>query len=266
MTILGKIKMLPLENKSVLVTRPKWQAGRLAADLSAIGGKVIRAPMIDIRPIDDIDLSLIYRALEKSELVIFLSVNAVQYGLVNFPELIQCLKEKKLFAIGSSTARSLGRLDLKPICYPENDNTSEGLLGLAEMNARLIRSKGVVVFRGVGGRRKLDIVLDRRGASVINIECYRRVESTLSLREVFNFHGTVLPDLVISTSGSIINSFVEKIKIEDLPALYDVPMVVVSRRLEQAAKQIGFRGEIISAENSTNEAILKAIENWVRGR
>jgi len=258
--------MLPLENKSVLVTRPEGQASGLVAALSAIGGKVIRAPMIDIRPIDGIDPSFICQAVEKSELVVFLSVNAVQYGLINVPALIQFLREKRIFAIGSSTARSLGRLDLKSICYPENDNTSEGLLGLTEMSAGLIRSKGVVVFRGVGGRRKLDMVLERRGASVINIECYRRIKSSLSLREVFNFHDTVLPDLVISTSASIIDSFVEKIKVEDLPALYDVPMVVVSRRLEKAAKRAGFSGEIISADNSTNEAILNAIKNWVRGR
>ena len=258
--------MLPLENKSVLVTRPKDQAGSLATDLAAIGGTVIRAPMIDICPVDGLDFSIIHRALAKSELVIFLSVNAVHYGLVNCPELIQYLKEKKIFAIGSSTACSLGQLDLKSICYPENDNTSEGLLGLAEMTERSVNSKGVVIFRGEGGRRKLDMVLSQRGATVTNVECYRRVRNTLSLREVFDFHGTVLPDLVISTSGSIINNLVEKIKIEDLPALYDVPMVVVSRRLERAAKQIGFRGEIISAENSTNNAILQAIKIWLKGR
>ena len=118
-----------LSNKSILVTRPAEHAEHLLSAFFASGGRVIRAPMIELQRYNGLKVKSITRTLLSSDAAIFLSVNAVKYSLIGFPKLIPIIARKKIFAVGESTATKLQSLGLNPI-FPEQRATSEGLLEL----------------------------------------------------------------------------------------------------------------------------------------
>ena len=225
---------------------------------------MVTAPMIEICENSRLDSRSVADILCGSDIIIFLSVNAVEYGLMPFPQRIKLIRGKKIFAIGQTTALKLMKLELDPVFYPKNSASTEGLLLLEGMSCKSLESKKVVVFKGVGGRRKLNYIMGKRGAIVSNILCYRRVASKLSLRSIFRESNIELPDLTISTSAAIVKNLAEKIKAEELDDLYNVPMIVISRRVKRIALSLGFMNELILADGATDRAILDATKNWIR--
>ena len=152
-------------------------------------------------------------------------------------------------------------LGLNPI-FPEQRATSEGLLELEEMNTLRIKSKTVSILKGVGGRRKLKSVLEKRGASVAHINCYRRVPSGVKIKNALRESGVKSPDVIISTSSTIVKILAEKIEWENLRRLYDTPMVVPSSRVARTARGLGFRGQLIVSNGAASAAIIEAVESW----
>ena len=255
--------MKPFWNKSILVTRPVHRAEELVLAILAFGGKAIGAPMMKILRNEELLPEIITKTLISSDVVIFLSVHAVKYGLIGPPDLIPGITRKKVFAVGESTATKLRLLGLNPI-FPERKGTSEGLLELEDLDSQKIKSKKVTVLKGIGGRRKLKAVLERRGASVTNINCYKRTTTNVLIKEALTTNNIELPDVMVSTSSAIVKILGGKIESECLQSLYEVPMVVPSSRVAQTARELGFTGELIVANGATTNAIINAVEGWVR--
>ena len=69
---------------------------------------------------------------------------------------------------------------------------------------------------------------------------------------------------MVSTSSAIVKILGGKIESECLQSLYEVPMVVPSSRVAQTARELGFTGELIVANGATTNAIINAVEGWVR--
>ena len=254
--------MKPFLNKSILVTRPVQRAEELILAILAFGGKVIGAPMMEIQKNEELLPEIIANTLRSSEVVIFLSINAIEYSLIKFPDLIPFMAQKKVFAIGESTATKLQSLGLDSF-FPKNKATSEGLLELEGLNPQKINLKNVAVLKGVGGRRKLKAVLEKRGASVANINCYKRITTNVSIKKALRASSTEVPDVIISTSSAIVKILGSKIESEYLQGLYEVPMVVPSSRVAQTARGLGFTGELIVSKGATTDAIINAVEGWV---
>ena len=254
--------MKPFLNKSILVTRPVQRAEELILAILAFGGKVIGAPMMEIQKNEELVPEIIASTLRSSEVVIFLSINAIEYSLIKFPDLIPFMAQKKVFAIGESTATKLQSLGLDSF-FPKDKATSEGLLELEGLNPQKINLKNVAVLKGVGGRRKLKAVLEKRGASVANINCYKRITTNVSIKKALRASSTEVPDVIVSTSSAIVKILGSKIESEYLQGLYEVPMVVPSSRVAQTARGLGFTGELIVSKGATTDAIINAVEGWV---
>src|SRR5210317_2228042 len=71
----------PLHGVGVLVTRPRTQATELVDAIEAQGGTAYCLPVIDIAPLDELDVRAAAKALDKPDFVIFVSRNAVEYGI-----------------------------------------------------------------------------------------------------------------------------------------------------------------------------------------
>jgi len=254
--------MKPFWNKSILVTRPVHRAEELVLAILAFGGKAIGAPMMKILRNEELLPEIIAKTLISSDVVIFLSVHAVEHGLIGSPDLILGITQKKIFAVGESTAAKLRLLGLNPI-FPEKKATSEGLLELEDLDSQKIKSKKVAVLKGIGGRRKLKSVLERRGASVANVNCYKRTATNVLIKDALTTNNIELPDLIVSTSSTIVKILGGKIESECLQSLYEVPMVVPSSRVAQTARELNFTGELIVANGATTNAIINAVEGWV---
>jgi uroporphyrinogen-III synthase len=162
----------PLRGARIVVTRPARQAAGLVQQIAALGGKPIVFPAIIILPPEDRSaLERSQRDLAQYDFAVFVSANAVEYGVGDArswpPNLVA-------LAPGPGTAGALAAVGVGNLRIPETTMDSEGLLALPELAAP--KAKRVVIYRGGGGRDLLGETLARRGAHVDYVDCYRRAK------------------------------------------------------------------------------------------
>lgn len=164
-----------LSGRHVVITRPLGQAGKLQTLVAERGGEAVLFPLIAISALQDysaFDASI--ADLAQYDWVIFISSNAVQYGMPRVLKAMDGLPEKLQFAaIGPVTAAELGRFGVRQVLTPQDRFDSEALLALPQMQA--VQGKKCMIVRGIGGREVLAKTLTARGATVAFAECYQRV-------------------------------------------------------------------------------------------
>jgi len=166
-----------LGGDGVLVTRPAHLAAELAEAVTAAGGRVIAFPVIDIVPEDPAAIAGTLARLAPADIVIFISRNAVQYGLDTL-----CNGKAAIAAIGPATRDALDRAGRRVDIEPAGGFTSEDLLtepALADVAGQRIR-----IIRGKGGRALLADTLQGRGAIVDYLDVYRRAPHRFSREEL----------------------------------------------------------------------------------
>lgn len=154
-----------LAGVGVLVTRPEHQATELIRAVTAHGGTAIALPVIEVVPRDANTVAELARTLREPDISIFVSANAVQYGLAH-------AGSAKIAVVGPATAAAVnakGRsIDIRsPAGYD-----SEHLLAMPELQA--VSNKVVRIIRGNGGRELLADGLRQRGAIVEYLAVYDR--------------------------------------------------------------------------------------------
>ena len=159
----------------ILITRPARQAAGFARQVAAIGGTPLIFPAIVILPPDDrTALDRAQRELARYDFAVFVSANAVEYG-VGDPR----HGPRVLIAFAPGTGhrqRARGASASATCAMPTTTMDSEGLLALPEFAA--VAGKRVLIFRGGGGRELLGETLAARGAIVD----YGRLLSPLTAR------------------------------------------------------------------------------------
>src|SRR5437773_6669832 len=160
----------PLGGRGILVTRPARQAGGIARRIAAMGGTPVIFPAIVILPpADSAPLARAQASLPNYDYAIFVSANAVEYGV---PDPAQWPARLVAVAPGPGTAEALAAVGIAGARIPATTYDSEGMLALPELAD--VRGKRVVIFRGEGGREELGATLSARGAEVDYVACYRR--------------------------------------------------------------------------------------------
>jgi uroporphyrinogen-III synthase len=155
----------PLEGVGVLVTRPRSQASELVTAIEAAGGSAFCFPVLDIVAIDESVVSAKADALASPDVVIFVSRNAVEYGL-------QYSQGGQLAAIGPSTAAAIAAAGRIVDIQPSAGYDSEHLL--AEPVFSDVAGKHIRIIRGGAGRELLAEELVARGAHVDYLSVYER--------------------------------------------------------------------------------------------
>jgi uroporphyrinogen-III synthase len=163
----------PLQGARIVITRPARQSAGLAQQIAALGGKPVMFPAIVILPpADRSALKRAQRDLAKYDYAVFVSANAVEYGVGDpawWPAHLVAL------APGPGTASALAAVGVGQVRVPATTMDSEGLLTLPELAD--VAGKRIVIYRGSGGtgtRELLGETLSERGAQVDYVECYRR--------------------------------------------------------------------------------------------
>jgi uroporphyrinogen-III synthase len=163
----------PLQGARIVITRPARQSAGLAQQISALGGKPMMFPAIVILPpADRSALERAQRDLAQYDYAVFVSANAVEYGVgdpASWPAHLVAL------APGPGTASALAAVGIGQVRIPATTMDSEGLLAVPELAD--VAGKRIVIYRGggeTGGRELLGETLSERGAQVYYVECYRR--------------------------------------------------------------------------------------------
>lgn len=238
----------PLTDQRILVTRPQAQSANLIGLIEQAGGNPISFPVISIKALPRDDWSSLL--LDHAHWLIFVSRNAVECFLAGWQQGLPA--QLKLAAVGDGTASAMREAGLPVDCQPVTSNGSEGLLQMPAMQT--MQDKQVVIIRGVGGRELLADTLTERGASISYVEVYRRA---LAQHEHTACINAMHADKVICTSVTGLDNLC-RILAGFRAELLCKPLVVVSERIRDHARSLGFRWVEVSADAS-DTAVLQTL-------
>jgi uroporphyrinogen III methyltransferase / synthase len=201
---------LPLQHRTIVVTRAAAQAQRFTQLLESAGARVLEAPAIVIAPPSSWEpLDAALDALDTFTWVIFTSVNGVAMVDRRLPArglTWSALAGKRVAAIGPATADALAEHGVRPDLVPR-EYRAEGLVEL--LRGVVTPADRVLLPRAAQTRDVLVVELRRLGADVTEVPAYttRRADAgTARLREALAA-GAI--DAVTFTSSSTARNFAE---------------------------------------------------------
>ena len=251
-----------LKSVRVLVTRPRDQAEHLAHLIEQQGGEAIRFPVIEIAEPKDIQaLHAVIDRLDRFDLAIFISPNAVNRAM----NLILARRgvwprNVRIACVGRGSARELEHFGAGNVIVPASRFDSEALLALPELQQ--VTGNRIVIFRGEGGRELLGDTLKARGADVEYAECYRRTRPHADVTPLLGRWTRGEIDIVCLTSVDGLRNLFDMLGPAGQPRLTRTPVIVVSARMAEVCRELGFKTEPLVAAQASDEAVLEAIKTW----
>lgn len=232
----------PLAGRTVVVTRAKAQASRLADRFRALGAAVIEAPAIRIEPVDA-ELP----ELAGFDLLCLTSPNAVE-RLFDLVRDARALAGLRVAVVGPGTAAALRAHGVEPDVVPERF-VGEGLLeALADVDVRR-----ALIAGARGARDVLPDGLRARGAEVDVVTTYETVAAPLD----DDVRAAALgADYATFASGSAARHFLEAVG-GSLPN--DGPRIVsIGPQTSEALRGFGVEPHV-EAEVHTPDGLVDAL-------
>ncbi len=244
-----------LKGYGVLVTRPEHQAGELAAAIEEAGGEAIRFPVIDIEPQNSADVNRCLEALPTADITIFISTNAVIYGLPYADG-----DETAIAAIGPSTKTAIESAGRQVDIFPAQGFDSEQLL--TEAGLQDVAGKNIRIIRGDGGRELLAETLRERGATVDYLPVYRRLTRVYSPNLLTGLEhrwrdGQI--NCVIAMSVDSLDKLLEVLPAGCHQLLDKTPLVTPSTRVLQTASDRIPEATVSLADSPKTDDMVRAL-------
>lgn len=243
----------PLTGLTVLVTRPEAQATALCNHIRRLGGEPIAFPAIDIEPVATAAITSRY------DLTIFTSTNAVHHGMTWLaPDHLG-----QVAAIGTATRTALAARDIAVHVFPEGSANSEALLAHPAIVS--LADARVLIVRGRGGRELLRESLQARGCAVEILEVYQRVPARPSREAIAALEqrwSEDCIDVVTATSGEIIQHLHTLCTDAGRALLMHTPLLVVSERVRDIARNLGLQGECLMAPAADDVSLVGTLAYW----
>ena len=260
---------MSLTRLKVLVTRPEGQAAGLLAALEQAGAQACHYPVMAISALTEPEhiqqCKQRIMALDEYQQVIFISSNAVHYGVdwieQYWPQLPVGIQ---WHGIGKSTRKHLMAAGL-PILDGNSDGdghaesaamNSEALL--QHENLQQLNGQKLLIIRGVGGREYLQQQLQQRGGQVNYAQCYQRGLVDKPLGEINQLIEQQGINTVCVNSGESLQNLCVLLGEAGLAAVKKHLLIVPSERVATIARQLGF-GNIVTAANASDEAMVAAM-------
>ncbi len=240
---------------TVLITRPRRQAGPLKTELERLGFGVLLQPTIEVLPpehwgaVDAVIQQLARSDAPLFDWYIFFSTNGVEFFSSRVktlldPSLIPRLWNAKIAAVGEATEHSLVRrigrsADLLPEIFSA-DELAEQLLEEAKQGKRFL------VLRASRGRNVLRRRLEAVGGNVTEIAVYRNVDVDKPKPEIVEALRSGWIDFITVTSSAIARSLVRQFGVE----LTKTNLVSISPLTSHTLDDLGCSPQFEAAEAS----------------
>lgn len=257
--------MQSLSGLGVLVTRPDTQAGPLCRLIESLGGTAVRLPAIEIRAHGErAALRASLGPLERYDLIVFVSANAVRFGA----GLLEERRDLTLAAVGPATLRALNQAGYRVAILPSAGFDSEGLLADARLQS--LAGRRVLIVKGVGGRDLLESVLAQRGAAVTLATVYERRRSAPDESQCARIAGLITDgtlEAVTATSLEIGASLVALGSEHPvlLAPLQQCHWVVPGERVAAGLRSLGLTAPLIVAASAEDQSLVDALVRWRSG-
>lgn len=245
-----------LAGLKILVTRSRDQAWVLAQGIEQAGGSPLLFPLLDIAPRQDQQALIAQVAhLADADLAIFISPNAVQYGMAAIRAAGCSLPASLAIAtVGQGSAKALFEQGVRDVLVPEHRYDSEGLLALPQLQQ--IAGKQVMIFRGEDGRALLGDTLKLRGAQVEYVACYSRSKPVNDVGVLTN----ELPDAITVTSSEALGHLWQMLPVR----LRGTPIFATHPRIADLAREQGWQH--VYQTDAGDDGLLAGLLEWAANR
>jgi len=196
--------------------------------------------------------------LARFDLAIFISPNAVNYGITAIRVAGDIPSELKIATIGQGSAKVLRELGITSVIAPTERFDSEGLLALPQLQD--VAGWRVMIFRGDGGRELLGDTLKARGATVEYATCYQRSKPNQDAGALL----ATKPDAITVTSSEALGYLWQMLTDSDRAALRNTPLFVPHARIAGLAREQGWLQVQVTA--SGDDGMLAALITWAGQR
>jgi len=261
--IKSTLNRMPLEDKKILITRPREQSAGFAEALKKLGGEAIVFPTIEtVPPVRWDRLDEAIDRLKTYDWIVFTSANGVHFFR-------QRLKERgkkflfpaslKVCAIGPATARELKENGISVDYIPKEYVAESVVEGFEKMG---VRGKRILLARAKIARDVLPKGLKKMGAEVDVVEVYRTIKPRGGSKRLQDLLEKGEADIITFTSSSTVNHFVELLKKENLKRCLDGRVIAcIGPVAARTARSWGMKVDIQPKEY-TVPALTKAIAEY----
>lgn len=254
---------LSLADKTIVVTRPREQAGELGAAIEKLGGRAYYFPLLEIHPVKDrAPLLKAAKDLHTYSLAVFVSPNAVAHTLpilLNegaWPDAVRSV------AVGPGTAKALADAGIHDCLYPRDRYDSEALLALPELAQEQVAGKNIIIFRGNGGRELLGETLEARGARVVRVTCYQRTGPETDQADlVARLKSGKIDGITVSSSEAL--GYLSAL-LDDPAPIWITPLFVSHGRIAERAEAMGFLKVVLVDAAAGGVLAGLSTYNWLR--
>jgi uroporphyrinogen III methyltransferase/synthase len=253
----------PLAGRSVLITRPRAQAERLARALAAEGAETILAPTIEIAPPfswDEMDRAI---AMGGYGWVVFTSANGVRYfwdRLEAAGHNARWFAGSRVAAIGPETARLLTSHGVRPDLVPE-EFVAEALIACLA-DAGSLDGQRVLLPRADIAREALITGLRAEGALVDQVVAYRTTSATPPPGLIDRLRSGGI-DVVTFTSSSTVRGLLEILGAQ-ADALESAVIACIGPITAATARETGLEPRVV-ADVYTADGLVEALKRYYAG-
>lgn len=246
---------LPLAGLNIVITRPREQAVGLVRRIEQLGGKPLLFPLLEIAAVsDDRALREQISRLKQTDLAIFISPNAVRYGMAAIRASGEIPASLKIASVGQGSAKALRGLGIERIIAPTERFDSESLLELPDLQN--VAGRRAMIFRGDGGRELLGDTLKARGAQVEYVTCYLRSKPDVDVGALLK----VIPDALTVTSSEALGHLREMLDEAQRRVVYAITLLVPHERIAETARQLGWQQVIVT--ESGDDGMMSGLIAW----
>ena len=236
---------------TVVLTRPQPDSERLSEALQNEGFQTRVMPIITIEAIPTAEQAPA-PSLSDDALCIFISANAVRFGLPQLGSALARDSDLTVIAVGNKTRDTLAAEGIQAQVPVRAD--SEGLLAMPALSAP--DSRDVVIVKGEGGRELLASELTGRGARVTEWACYRRCWPEVDMSGLLEISAGLIFQ---ASSGEMVSRLSELLAGGGQADLFQSSIIVPSDRVARLATEIGW-GQVIRAEDASDDAFIRALK------
>lgn len=236
---------------TVVLTRPQADSERLSEALQNEGFQTRVMPIITIEAIPTAEQAPA-PSLRNDALCIFISANAVRFGLPQLGSALARDSDLTVIAVGNKTRDTLVAEGIQAQVPVRAD--SEGLLAMPALSAP--DSRDVVIVKGEGGRELLASELTGRGARVTEWACYRRCWPEVDVSGLIEISAGLIFQ---ASSGEMVSRLSELLAGGGQADLFQSSIIVPSDRVARLATEIGW-GQVIRAEDASDDAFIRALK------
>lgn len=220
---------------------------------------VVRFPVIEIDAITDCSrLTQLFARITTYRYLIFVSQNAVALTFQHYLDKTSLPPGLVVIAIGKSTAAALRQQGVQDVIHAGSSADSETLLAMPELQSSAITGSDILLIRGHGGRDLLVNALNQRGARVEIAEVYMRKPPQYDTNKIDRMWQQETPDAIIVTSNEGIKHLLGLTPAGHREKLLQTPLVVMSERNADFAREHGFHAGIIVTNEQNDTGLYRA--------